>query len=874
MSRDTFVLQSPLTGIVVPLAEVPDPVFSGGTLGPGLAIDPLGETLHAPCDGEIVHCARTGHAFTLRDVNGFEWLLHLGLETVALEGDGLTPLVAEGDSVAAGDVLCRFDADRVACRAKALITPMILINGEGWQCQAHVSGGSRVMVGEALLGLQRELGRQRDAQSSAPLETPDLQISDARVVTVALSAGIHARPAARLRAIAREQGVTLTVARSPAEPVDVASLSALLHLGVVAGEQVTLTAYGAQATVALAAAAELLNEVELVAALPVDATGHGLPELGEGRLSGLVASAGMALGPLVPFAPPLPEVPTNAADPAVEREALHAALAVVGEALAQARRQARRHHQVAEGDIFEAHLAWLEDPDLLAAAEQQITAGRSAGRGWYEALEAEARRLRASDNALLAARAEDLRDLQRQVMAHFACGEPDGDTVPEGAILVARELTPSQFVAVAERLAGLCLVAGGTTSHVAILARARNLPCLVAMGEVLLEASSECAYLEAPADAPHGTLEISPDVSRQRSVEAWFDQRQIQVESARAAAFEIARTRDGQTVEVAANVGSAADAVQAAKAGADGVGLMRSEFLFLGRETPPDGEIQRREYAQVVDALGGRPVIVRMLDLGADKQLPYLTLPKAPNPALGVRGIRLWQWQPELFETQLDALLEAGRGRKPASDGRSSLRIMLPMISDAGELRWVRERLAARADTLGIETLPALGAMVEVPAAALAASCLAREADFLSIGTNDLTQYALAMDREATELAARADVLHPGVLRLIQACVEGAGEHCPVGVCGAAAGDPLAGMVLVAMGVNELSVEPARVAAVKASVRELDAGRLRRALPELLALDDSSQVRRALRRLLDDMGMSPGDSSASAPRRDATTTRS
>ncbi|RTQ97107.1 putative PEP-binding protein, partial [Halomonas nitroreducens] len=247
---------------------------------------------------------------------------------------------------------------------------------------------------------------------------------------------------------------------------------------------------------------------------------------------------------------------------------------------------------------------------------------------------------------------------------------------------------------------------------------------------------------------------------------------------------------------------------------------------------------QHREYQAAVAALDGKPVVIRTLDIGADKQLPYLRLPAVPNPALGVRGARLWQSHPELLDTQLRALLRVSTPER--------LRIMVPMLSDAGELAWVRGRLEGLAESLGLTRLPALGAMIEVPSAALGARRLAAEADFLSIGTNDLTQYTLAMDREEPRLAARADVLHPAVLALVKATVEGAAGACPVGVCGAAAGDDLAGPLLVALGVDELSVEPARVPALKAALRRLDAAALADEIPGLLELDDAAAVRERL----------------------------
>lgn len=836
-SNQSLTLQAPISGVVVPLIAVPDPVFASLTLGEGIALDPLGECLHAPCDGEVVQCARTHHAFTLKTKAGVELLLHLGLDTVELNGKGIEPLVSVGDQVRAGDPLCRFDADALARGASALITPLVITEAAGWQLlPSKHREGERVSLGEPLLVLTRTAVEQSNRRADGPLAE--------RPVTLALASGLHARPAARLRAIAREHGVSLTVQHECStgniDSANADSLSALMNLGLVEGATLRLIAQGEAAEATLDAAERLLTTPEV--------EGHSAPPsatltaavLNKGELAGLVASPGLAIGPLVSYQLPLPAVPLVGEGEAVEMARLEEALLRVGEVLAQAEVQAMRQGQSAEAEIFAAHRAWLEDPDLVAAAGDHIGEGHSAGHAWREALDAEAVRLAASGNMLLAARVADLRDLQRRVMAELSDDQQEAPPeLPKNAIVVAEELTPSELVAVAsQRPAGLCLAGGGTTSHVAILARARGIPCLVAMGASLIDAAHSATGESVILDAENGRLALTPSPAQRAEVAERIDTRLHEAERAKALAHEPAITLDGRKIEVCANIGGAAEARLAADSGADGVGLLRSEFLFLERDSAPSEITQCDEYQAALEALGGKPVIIRTLDIGADKQLPYLRLPSVPNPALGVRGARLWASHPELLETQLRALL----GVTPLE----TLHIMLPMVSEVGELREVRRRLEVLACEMGLDARPRLGAMIEVPSAALCARSLAVEADFLSIGTNDLTQYTLAMDREDPTLTARADVLHPAVLRLIQATVDGAQGHCPVGVCGAAAGDELVALLLVALGVDELSVEPARVPAVKAALRCLNATALADEIPELLALDDAAAVRQHL----------------------------
>ncbi|EGP20514.1 phosphoenolpyruvate--protein phosphotransferase [Halomonas sp. TD01] len=836
-SSQSLTLQAPVTGVVVPLIAVPDPVFASLTLGEGIALDPLGECLHAPCDGEVVQCARTHHAFTLRTEAGVELLLHLGLDTVELKGKGIEPLVAVGDHVRAGDPLCRFDADALARGASALITPLVITEAAGWQLlPSKHREGEQVSLGEPLLVLTRTAVELANTRANGPLVE--------RRVILALAAGLHARPAARLRAIARKHSVSLTVQHeSSTDNTDSASadsLSALMNLSLAEGATLKLTAQGEAAEAALDAAERLLTTPEAEEhSAPAPSTLTAVT-LKEGELAGLVASPGLAIGSLVSYQLPLPAVPLMGEGEAIETARLKKALLSVGEALASAEAQATRQGQSAEAEIFAAHGAWLEDPDLVAAAGKHIGEGRSAGQAWREALDTEAARLGASGNTLLAARVADLRDLQRRVMVELSDDQQAAlPELPKGAIVVADELTPSELVAVAtQHPAGLCLAGGGTTSHVAILARARGIPCLVAMGASLIDAAHSATNESVILDAENGRLALTPSPAQRAEVAERIDARRYEAEKAQALAHEPAITLDGREIEVCANIGGAEEARLAAESGADGVGLLRSEFLFLERDSAPSEATQRDEYQAAVKALDGKPVIIRTLDIGADKQLPYLRLPSVPNPALGVRGARLWASHPELLETQLRALL----GVTPLE----TLHIMLPMVSEVSELRDVRQRLEALASEMGLTARPLLGAMIEVPSAALCARSLAVEADFLSIGTNDLTQYTLAMDREDPSLSARADVLHPAVLWLIQTTVDGAKGHCPVGVCGAAAGDEKVAALLVALGVNELSVEPARVPAVKAALRCLNATALAAELPALLALDDAVAVRQHL----------------------------
>jgi phosphoenolpyruvate-protein kinase (PTS system EI component) len=301
-----------------------------------------------------------------------------------------------------------------------------------------------------------------------------------------------------------------------------------------------------------------------------------------------------------------------------------------------------------------------------------------------------------------------------------------------------------------------------------------------------------------------------------------------------AAAGQECRLASGERIEVFANLaGTAADTRLALEQGAEGCGLLRTEFLFLERTTAPDEAEQRASYQQVADLLGARPLVIRTLDIGGDKPIAYLPLPPEDNPALGLRGIRTSLWRPELLDMQLRALLAV----------RPAVRILLPMITDVSEISTVRARLVELARELGVQE-PLLGAMIETPAAAMLADQIAKAVDFLSIGTNDLSQYTLAMDRGHAELAARIDGVHPAVLRLIQATTQGAAAHgCPVAVCGGLASDPEAVPLLLGLGVTELSVVPGQIPRLKGLIRTLKLDACRALAQRALQLSTAPEVR-------------------------------
>ncbi len=370
------------------------------------------------------------------------------------------------------------------------------------------------------------------------------------------------------------------------------------------------------------------------------------------------------------------------------------------------------------------------------------------------------------------------------------------------------EVGPSDVARLdAQRVAGILTARGGATSHSAIIARALGIPALVGAGAAVLGLEPGTALL---LDGEQGQMTVAPDVQALHAAETQRDLRQRRATQAEARRHEPAGTRDGHAVEVCANLGDTAGAAHAVELGAEGVGLLRTEFVFMDNPQAPDLATQEAEYRRVLDALDGRPLVARTLDVGGDKPLPYWPIPQETNPYLGLRGVRLTLQRPQILRTQLRALLSARRRGRP-------LRMMFPMVGSVEEWRQARD-LAPRnlREEIPLADLQ-LGIMVEVPSAALLAPVLAREVDFFSVGTNDLTQYTLAIDRGHPSLSAQADGLHPAVLQLIDMTVRAAHAQGKwVGVCGELAADPLALPLLVGLGVDELSVSARSIPLVKA----------------------------------------------------------
>jgi phosphotransferase system enzyme I (PtsI) len=559
-------------------------------------------------------------------------------------------------------------------------------------------------------------------------------------------------------------------------------------------------------------------------------------------LKGIAASTGIAVGRAYVYRP---------VELAVERwgvEDTEAEWARLQRALEKSKEQLAEIHAKAEVEvgedtarIFEAHLMFLDDPVLLEEVRGKIEEERlNAEAALSGAIEGYAAIFEAMEDEYMRARAADVRDVRQRVLRNLlGGGEESLAGLSSPVIVVARDLTPSDTAQMNKAMVlGFCTGMGGTTSHTAIMARILGIPAVVGLGEVALSINNGDTLI---LDGGGGVVEVAPDEETMERYARLEREYKVRRDEAKIAAQSPARTRDGHRVEVVANIGDVDSARIALEYGAEGVGLLRTEFLYLDRTTMPSEEEQYEAYRAVAELMGQRPVIIRTLDVGGDKQLPYLDIGEELNPFLGWRAIRLCLERTDLFKAQLQAILRAGHGH--------NVKVMFPMIADVDEVRRAKALLAEARAELEAADIPfasdvEVGIMVEVPAAAIAADVLAREVDFFSIGTNDLIQYTMACDRTNEKVAYLYQPLHPAILRLIKRVIEAA--HAAgrwVGMCGEMAGEPSAIPILLGLGLDEFSMNAAAIPEAKAIIRSLSLAEAKDIAANALRLPSAEEIR-------------------------------
>ncbi|MBE9004511.1 phosphoenolpyruvate--protein phosphotransferase [Fortiea sp. LEGE XX443] len=666
-------------------------------------------------------------------------------------------------------------------------------------------------------------------------------------LTVNNRLGLHARPAAkfvatvaRFNAQTHVQNLTKNTAVVRGD-----SINQVTTLGVRQGHELLITATGVDADAVLAALQTLFannfGEDEIPVVSPPTMQ-HQVTSATHGELLGIAASPGVAIAPVVYYQPaPMTVTQYHVHDPEAEWQRLQSAIHTAQQEIQTIFSQASLQIGDTEAAIFDAHLLFLEDPVLLETVQQRIMEHHiNAEAAWQAVVEEVATSYRTLEDSYLQERVEDVGDVGQRVLRLLEGNSATGLHLAEPAIVVATDLTPSDTAALdPSKVLGICTTSGSATSHSAIIARTLGIPAVLGVNPEVLRL--EDGTLMA-LDGESGKAWVEPEADIIGALEAKREAWQTAKLETLAKAHQPAITRDGKQISILANIGSIADVQVAVAGGAEGVGLLRTEFLYLGRTTDPTEEEQLTVYQAIAQVLDHRPLIIRTLDVGGDKPLPYLRIgfPEA-NPFLGWRGIRFCLDHPELFKTQLRAILRASAGH--------NIKVMFPMIATVTEVRTAKAILGEVQAELRQAGIPfdenmQVGVMIEVPAAVAIADQLAAEVNFFSIGTNDLSQYVMAGDRNNPRVAYLADALHPAVLRMIQQTVQAA--HTAgiwVGLCGELAADPTAAAILLGLGLDELSVNPQAIGIIKQAIAQLTVTQAEAIAATALQLDSANDVR-------------------------------
>jgi phosphoenolpyruvate-protein phosphotransferase len=812
---------SPSSGVVVPLSEVPDPVFAEKMLGDGLAIKPSSNFIYAPFDGIVKTLHKAFHAVVIES-KGTEVLIHIGVETVNMKGEGFNAFITVGQQVKQGDKLISFDRDLISKKAVSNLIVVIVSNRPEVEL-TKTEAGRDIQAGSFLFSLGAG-SAPAATSSSAAAEPADFALSE--VITVKNKNGFHARPASVIAKLAAGFDKTeVQIVKGP-QRANAKSMVEIMGLSIDYGDNIQVAAAGADKEIALKAVSEAifkgLNESGVALPSSVKQNYDFTKEL---EFYGVPAYSGLVIGKTFVMKKRDIDVEETAADPAAQAAKLQKAAEAVKAALEKEIAASKGPRQ----EILRAHLEMLEDPFLLKEAGALIKRGKSAGFAWRGAVKKSIEMLEAAGNKLLLERADDYKNAEARVLFELTGKKCEAPLFPKDSIVIVKDLLAYELGFFNRNVTGLVMAGGSPTSHVAIMLKNMGLASILATGEAVLDIPDGRDII---LNSELGKITLNPsDIKEVKKQKAARD-------AARAAnlrrAHEPAITKDGVAITVKGNVGSVAEAQKAAENGSEGIGLVRTEFLFAGDAAPGEAE-QYELYQKIADSQRGKPVIIRTLDVGGDKPLAYIDLPREENPIMGLRGVRNYKFNLELFKAQARAIMRVSP--------HGAAQIMLPMVGFVDEIIACKQIIAAEREKLGIKKAP-LGIMVEVPSAALLAAEFAKHVDFFSVGTNDLTQYALAIDRGHNALGPLADALNPAVLRLIKMTAEGAAKYGrPAGVCGAAASDITAVPVLLGLGIKDLSVVGGLIPDVKAFIRTISLEDCKEAAAAALAMQDARQTR-------------------------------
>lgn len=829
-------LHYPVSGVFVPMIKIKDPVFSSKTLGIGFGINPTSNLLKSPIKGRVVQLHKSKHAITIESDSesnsGIQILLHIGIDTVTLRGEGFEAKVQVGDEVNIGQDLIEFDLDFIMTKGLDLTTILVCLNSETKDYNIKAVD-------------EYELVNSSDnfeviTKSKNIIKSVNSNLSNSSNYKIELVSGMHARPAAKIAAFVKNSNSTVTFSKNN-NKASATSIVSMLSLGIEKNDVITISALGDDSKVIIDELKTLLDSIaadELVShkkessqKVVIKKSKYQARE--KYFLKGVLASDGIAIGNVVYKDEVKLDFSNETKDKDLELIRLNKAIEKAVKTLNELESDLVKQNENSKAAIFNSQKEILQDKEIQVECSEVISGWKSAEFAWSKTIDKRIAQLEALNNELISARANDLKDIKIRVLKILIGINDTKRNLLDDSIVIADDLTPSDIINFdLTKVIGFATIKGGATSHVAILARSMGLPAIAALDEKALKLKNNDLII---LDANEETLICSPtdsDITIAKSALEKFKQKMdLALQKSKSTTYSL----DKKRIKVVANISSVSDAQKATELGAEGVGLLRTEFIFLGKKSAPTQSEQVKIYQDIVDNLDGNELVLRTLDIGGDKQLSYLPIANEENPFLGLRGIRFCLRNEGIFREQLRAVLSV--------NSKLPINVMFPMVGHLNELLKAKEILEDERVKLNAPR-PNVGIMVEVPSAALMAEVFAPHVDFFSIGTNDLTQYTLATDRGHSELAADVDGLDPSVLKLIHiTCVAAQKNNIWVGVCGGIASDLKAIPVLLGLGVDELSVSMPSVPIVKETVRQLNVNHCKENIHTFLNASSAKEVR-------------------------------
>lgn len=855
------LVYAPLSGETVALEDIEDPIIATKALGDGIAIKPNDNNVFSPCSGVIKLIHSQKNVIIIHTETGADILINIGINLKDIPKNLFKSFVQVGSIVETGDLLLQFDKNELL-KDSAKFNTIVVVNNLETSCNEirFINNSKNILACKSLLyviGKKEAINSNefneylKRLSTNMKKENNNLKLE----LIVINKTGIHARPASVLSSLAKKFTSEIKLYKED-DKADAKSLIEILGLGISYNDNVTLEIIGEDAEEALSAISEAFasgfgeeghSDKKTVTTTAQQSTNTTDSNQEDTKIiekiktneksvviSGVVNYPSLVMGKAFFIVEEDISITENSEiSYEEEKHRLLSAIDNVKSKIQEYINNAQENNKTSQAEIFTAHAEVLKDDFLINSAKELLKESKTAEYAFKQATNKTCDILSKTQNSLLKERISDIKDIQKSVINVLSGKELKPLEIPENSIVIAEDLNPSNITNFNSNVKGVILSKGSSTSHISIMMKNEGIASLVSVGSSVLHIKEGTAII---LDSKQGNLIVNPSEEEKNSNTSKVEELQKIRNYNLIKTKNPAITTDGIRIKVLGNVGGIDQAVEAYNKGGEGIGLVRSEFLFMSCKSAPTEEWQRNVYQDICNAMHGEEVVVRTLDVGGDKPISYINIPSEENPIMGLRGVRNYHLNKEIFYSQIRALLSVN----PAG----ICKIMIPMISGIGEVKKIKEVIAKEKESLGIKAEIKVGIMVEVPSVALLAKQFAKHVDFFSIGTNDLAQYILAMDRGHNVLTKHLNNLNPAILKSIDFTCKGAKEYnVPVGVCGAMASEIESVPILIGLGVSSLSCTSALIPDVKAFIRSVSYSKCVEVAQKSLELETQDEVK-------------------------------